>query len=57
MKQDKQHLLDVVGNIGFEWRKNEENQTWRGKNRFWEVQKMKENVVVLLLNDLSHAET
>ena len=31
MKQDKQHLLDIIGEIDFEWRKNEENRTWRGK--------------------------
>jgi len=32
MKYDKQHLLDIVGEIDSEWRKNEENQSWREKN-------------------------
>ena len=31
MKQDNQHLLDIVREIDFEWRKNEANRTWREK--------------------------
>jgi len=31
--KDNQHLLDIVGEIDFEWRKNNENRTWREKNR------------------------
>jgi len=31
MKKDNHHLLDIMGEIGFEWRKNDENLTWRGK--------------------------
>ena len=33
MKQDNHHLLDIVGEIGFKWRKNGENRTWREKIR------------------------
>ena len=41
MNYDNHHLLDIVGEIGFEWRKNGENGTWREKIRIlrsWEYE-------------------
>jgi len=32
-KKDKQHLLDFVVEIEFDWRKNQENRIWWEKNR------------------------
>ena len=40
LKSDNQHLLDIVAEIDFEWRKNDDNRIWRGKNcksRSWKL--------------------
>ena len=42
MKQDNHHLLDIVGEIGFEWRKNDEIKKKWGQKSNLGVLKMKE---------------